>query len=60
LLPARCRRREASLGEIVSDPIVRAIMEADGVSLRELEAMLRRVAKRMRTARRGDGSLEAD
>ena len=44
----------------MSDPIVRAIMEADGVSLRELEAMLRRVAKRMRTARRGDGSLEAD
>jgi hypothetical protein len=56
----RCRRREASLKEIVSDPIVRAVMEADGVTPRELEAMLRRVAKRMSTARRGDESLEAD
>src|SRR5262249_57076866 len=51
----RCRRREASLEEIVSDPIVRAVMEADAVSPAELEAMLRRGGERVCGRPRGGG-----
>jgi hypothetical protein len=36
--------REPSLSEMLSDPIVKALMEADGVERGELEAMLREVA----------------
>ena len=52
--------REPTLDEILSDSIVRAVMEVDGVNPHELEAMLRRVAQRLRTARRGDESPEDD
>jgi hypothetical protein len=52
--------REPTLNGILSDSIVRAVMEADGVNPLELEAMLRRVARRLRSPRRGDESLEAD
>jgi hypothetical protein len=52
--------REPTLNRILSDCIVRAVMEADGVNPHELEVMLRRVAKRLRIARRGDESPEAD
>ena len=52
--------REPTLKGILSDSIVRAVMEADGVNPHELEVMLRRVAKRLRMARRGDESPEAD
>ena len=52
--------REPTLNGILSDPIVRAVMEADCVNPHELEMMLRRVAKRLRMARRGDESPEAD
>jgi hypothetical protein len=51
---------EPTLNGILSDCIVRAVMEADGVNPHELEAMLRRVAQRLRIARPGDENLEAD
>jgi hypothetical protein len=51
--------REPTLNGILSDSIVRAVMEADSVNPHELEAMLRRVAQRLRIARRGE-SREAD
>jgi hypothetical protein len=40
--------REPTLNGLLSDPIVRAVMEADGVNPLELEEMLRRVAQRLR------------
>jgi hypothetical protein len=40
--------REPTLNGILSDPIVRAVMEADGVNPLELEGMLREVAQRLR------------
>jgi hypothetical protein len=52
--------REPTLNRTLSDYIVRAVMEADGVNPHELEVMLRRVAKRLRIPRRGDESPEAD
>jgi len=52
--------REPPLNGILSDSIVRAVMEADGVNPHELEAMLRRAAQRLRIARLGDESSEAD
>ena len=46
---------ELSLGEMLSDPIVRALMVADGVDPVELQALLRSVAEhlRARTAESG-------
>jgi hypothetical protein len=58
LLARRCHRGEASLEEIVSDPIVQAVMEADGVNPRELDAMLRRVAQHLSIAERTDAKAE--
>ena len=52
--------REPTLNGILSDPVVRAVMEADGVNRHELEVMLRRVAQRLRIARRGDESGARD
>jgi hypothetical protein len=43
--------REPRLEEMLADPIVKAVMEADGVDLRELEAELRQ--PRRYYARRG-------
>jgi hypothetical protein len=40
--------REPTLNGLLSDPIVRAVMEADGVNPLELEEMLRRVGQRLR------------
>ena len=60
LPPMSCRCREATLEEILSDPIVRALMAADGVDHDELEAMLRRVALRLRIARRNGEDVAAD
>src|SRR5262245_35083269 len=54
MLPMNCRRREATLEEIFSDPVVRAMMEADGVNPHELAAMLEQVAQRLRPARRNE------
>src|SRR5262245_30355353 len=53
-LATRCGGRESTLEQLISDPIVRAMMDADGVNPHELEAMLRLVAERLRTARRDD------
>jgi len=47
-------RGEPTLDEILSDPIVRALMEADGVDRQELEAMLSRIARRSSVVRHGD------
>ena len=60
MLPMNCRRREAPLEEIFSDPVVRAMMEADGVNPHEPAIMLQQVAQRLATARRGDESPEDD
>jgi hypothetical protein len=52
-------RRDPTLAELLSDPIVKAIMKADGVSRRELEALIKKVVtqrmvdKLMRTPPRG-------
>jgi hypothetical protein len=38
---------EPSIKEILADPIIRALMTADGVQADELKALLRSVAKRL-------------
>jgi hypothetical protein len=45
------RHREPTLEEMLSDPIVRALMDADGVDPHELEAMLKEVARTLGAAR---------
>jgi len=40
--------REPSLEDILSDPIVKAVIDADDVDTNELDAMLRRVAHKRR------------
>ncbi len=52
--PMSSFRGEPTLDEILSDPIVRALMEADGVDRQELEAMLSRIARRSSVVRHGD------
>jgi hypothetical protein len=44
---------EPLLQDMLADPIVKAVMEADGVDPRELEAELKRTAALLRAARRG-------
>jgi hypothetical protein len=39
--------REPSLEEMLSDPIVRAMMDADGVDPHRLEAMLKEVGRNL-------------
>jgi hypothetical protein len=46
---------EPTLDQILSDPIVKALMEADGVDPDELAAMLARIGWRSRGFRSGDG-----
>jgi hypothetical protein len=38
--------REPTLKEILSDPVTKAVMRADGVEAGEIEAMLRDIAER--------------
>jgi hypothetical protein len=45
------RHREPTLEEILSDPIVRALMDADGVDPHELKAMLKEVGRNIGAAR---------
>jgi hypothetical protein len=52
--------REPKLSDILSDTIIRAVMEADGVDPHELEAMLRRVARDSRAIRHAGRSMRAD
>jgi hypothetical protein len=47
---------EPTLQEILSDPITRALMHADRVEPREVEAMLRQVAQVRGQAGNGGGS----
>lgn len=51
--------REPTLEEILSDPIFRAVMDADGVNPQELEAMLREVAAFSRAVRATDQQRNA-
>jgi hypothetical protein len=46
--------REPTLEDILSDPIVRAVMAADGVDARKLEATLREIAIDRRAALRAE------
>ena len=39
-----CPLREPTIEKLLSDPLIRTIMEADGVDLTELKAMMRRLA----------------
>jgi hypothetical protein len=48
---------EPTLEEILSDPIVAAVMEADAVDTDELDALLQRVANGLRQAQSEDHSL---
>jgi len=43
---AGCPMRDPTIAELLSDPLIRAIMEADGVDPMELKAMMRRLAAR--------------
>jgi hypothetical protein len=45
------RHREPTLEEMLSDPIVRALMDADDVDPHELEAMLKEVGRTLAAAR---------
>jgi hypothetical protein len=45
-------RSELRLEEMLQDSIVRAVMKADGIDPRELEAELRQTAALLRTMRR--------
>jgi hypothetical protein len=49
--------REPTLEEILSEPIVRAMMKADSVEPHDLTEMLRRVARRRREATQSDRVL---
>jgi hypothetical protein len=44
--------REPSLEDILADPIIQAVIDADGVDANELNAMLRGVARKRRSAER--------
>ena len=54
--------REPRLEEILADPIVKAVMEADGVDLRELVAELQQTATLLHAMRepRASRSLNPD
>ncbi len=50
--PMKCWR-EPSLEDILSDPITKAVIEADGVDTNELDAMLRQIAYKRSMGRSG-------
>ena len=47
----RCCRREPRLKDILADSVVKAVMEADGVELHELEIKLQQIATLLRARR---------
>jgi len=56
--PAAQRRRRSDLPSIsaaLSDPVIRRVMEADGVDPRELERTLRGMARKLAHQGRFDG-----
>jgi hypothetical protein len=54
--------RELSIKEMLADPVVRALMTADGVEANELETLLRSVENllRARSLKDGKGILEGE
>jgi len=52
----RCRD-DLTLSEALSDPLIRAVMKADGVNVQELGAMLRGVADNLRANATGRRSV---
>jgi hypothetical protein len=58
--PASFAGCEPKLDELLSDPIVTALMQADGVDPQELAAMLTRIAQRLSAVREGAQQLQAD
>lgn len=42
-----CHPREITLGDALADPLVRAVMAADGVDPRKLEDSLRKIGARL-------------
>jgi len=52
--------REPTLDDILSDPIVLALMRADGVEVLELTAMLSRVNHHRSAARQNEQLLKVD
>ncbi len=57
--PLGWNEREPTLTEILSDSIVRAVMDADGVDPGALEAELRRMARTMPAATKPTGRVLA-
>jgi hypothetical protein len=53
--PMRWRRRDLTIAEILSDSIVQALMEADGIDPEALEAQLRSMSRELSAARRANG-----
>jgi hypothetical protein len=53
------RYREPRLEDMLADPIVKVVMEADGVDPRQLEAELRQTTALLRAIRRTPKSSEA-
>jgi hypothetical protein len=49
--------REPTLNEILSDCIIRAVMEADGIDPQELAATLRQVGRKLVPRLQPDGGL---
>jgi hypothetical protein len=47
-LPARACWREPTLEELLSEPIIKALMDADGVDAEEFEVILRRTISALR------------
>ena len=52
--------REPTLEDILSDPIVRVVMAADGVDARKLEATLREIAIDRRATQRAERCPQPD
>jgi hypothetical protein len=52
--PCRHGKPEPSIADMLSDPMVRAVMAADGIDPMELEAELRSIARTIASARRTD------
>jgi hypothetical protein len=51
----RAASQELTLRSALSDPLIRLVMEADGVDPRALEAMLMAIASRIRRRRQPQG-----
>ena len=52
--PSRDGKPEPSIADMLSDPMVKAVMAADGIDPTELEAELRSIARMIAAVRRAD------